>query len=508
VSDAPDLSAGEQRELLARLRSVVEAKDTEIAVLRGELSAALDRERRLELRIAEMERRLNQDSSNSGTPRSREPIGAKERRKAERKKRDASERERRADRKRGGQPGHPGSGLSRDPGPDEQASADPPAECSGCGASLSGARAAGSSWAQVWDVKITRWVTEYLLPSLLCPCCGKLTTADAPPDAHRGSISYGAGINAAAVLLSGYGNVPSERAARLIAMLLGMPVSAGFVDRASARLDEKLRAAGFDDAMRAALAGEPALGADETPVNVLTREKDPGTGEDAGGAPHVLIVRPPGGKLTWLRAMGSRRAAAITAILSFFTGFLITDGYTAYQQMLTDLAGIQQCAQHVIRRCRAVSKLGPGSLQSWATDVIIILRQAHLACEEARSRGQPPDPQAIAGLRERYDEALSFGITCNRHRDWDKGNHPGYALGMWLRDYADQVWLFTSEPAVEWTNNVSEQGAKAAKRHQVVSGYWHKSRVLDLCQYAEPAAMPRLGLPALICWGCGRRDAA
>ena len=202
------------------------------------------------------------------------------------------------------------------------------------------------------------------------------------------------------------------------------------------------------------------------------------TGEPEEGAPHVLIVRPPGGKLTWLRAMGSRRAAAITAILSFFTGILITDGYTAYQQMLGDLSGIQQCAAHVIRRCRAVSKLGPGSLQSWAEEVIIILRQAHLACEDARSRGQPPDPQVIKDLRARYDEAVSFGITHNRHRDWHDGNHPGYALGSWLRGYADQVWLFTSEPAVEWTNNVSEHGAKAAKRHQAVSGYWHTQATL------------------------------
>ena len=327
-------------------------------------------------------------------------------------------------------------------------------------------------------MKIARWVTEWLLPSLLCRCCGKLTTADAPPGAHPGTISYGPGINAAAVLLSGYGNVPSERAARLIAMLLGMPVSPGFVDRASARLDARLQAAGFDDAMQAALADEPVLGADETPVNVLTREADPETGEPEEGAPHVLIVRPPGGKLTWLRAMSSRRAAAITAILSFFTGILITDGYTAYQQMLGDLAGIQQCAAHVIRRCRAVSKLGPGSLQSWAEDVIIILRQAHLACEDARSRGKPPDPQAIKDLRARYDEAVSFGITHNRHRDWHDGNHPGYALGSWLHGYADQVWLFTSQPAAEWTNNVSERGAKAAKRHQAVSGYWHTQHTL------------------------------
>jgi hypothetical protein len=346
VSDEPDLpgGAGEQRELLARLQAVVEAKDTEITVLRAELSAALDRERRLDLRVAELERRLGMDSTNSGTPSSKESIEARERRKAERKARDTSERERRKDRKRGGQPGHCGSGLSRDPDPQERETAEPPAECSGCGTDLGGAAAAGSSWAQVWDVKITRWVTEWLLPSLLCPCCGKITTAGTPPGAHQGTISYGAGINAA-VLLSCYGNVPSERAARLIAMLLGMPVSSGFVDRASARLDERLRAAGFDDAIQAALADEPVLGADETPVNVLARDLDPETGE-TGGAPHVLIVRPPDGKLTWLRAMSSRRAAAITAILGFFTGILITDGYTAYQQMLDDLTGIQQCAAH------------------------------------------------------------------------------------------------------------------------------------------------------------------
>ena len=78
-----------------------------------------------------------------------------------------------------------------------------------------------------------------------------------PPGAHPGSISYGPGINAVAVLLSGYGNVPSERAARLIAMLLGRPVSPGFVERVSARLDARLQAAGFDDAMQAALADEP-----------------------------------------------------------------------------------------------------------------------------------------------------------------------------------------------------------------------------------------------------------
>jgi Transposase IS66 family len=363
----PDLpaGAGEQHELLARLRAVAEAKDAEVAMLRTELTAERELRRRMELRIAELERRPGQDSTNSGTPTSKESIGAKERRKAERTRRDSSGRERRKDRKRGGQPGHPGAGLARDPDPDQRKTAEPPALCSRCGTGLAGAQPAGASWAQIWDVSITRLVTKWLLPALTCRCCGQVSTADAPPGARPGSICYGPGINTAAVLLAGYGNVPAERTAHLIGMLLGMPVSAGVVDKAASRLDVRPQDAGSDDTMRAALAAEPALGADQTPVSVLTPDEDPDTGEPDDGSPHVLIIRPPGGKLTWLRALGSRRGAGITAIVGFFTGILITDGYTAYQQLLPKLAGIQQCAAHVIRRCHAVTKLGPGSVQSW-----------------------------------------------------------------------------------------------------------------------------------------------
>ncbi len=122
MSDAPDRGdvAGEQRELLARLRAVIEAKDTEVSVLRAGLAAERELRRRLELRIAELERRLGMDSTNSGTLSSKESIGATERRQAERQQRGTSERERRKDRKRGGQPGHRGAGLSRDPDPGER----------------------------------------------------------------------------------------------------------------------------------------------------------------------------------------------------------------------------------------------------------------------------------------------------------------------------------------------------------------------------------------------------
>jgi transposase len=208
------------------------------------------------------------------------------------------------------------------------------------------------------------------------------------------------------------------------------------------------------------------LAADETPVNVLDKAVPPAPAPEEGkqdndpeekqktaaGAPHVLIVRTPDGRLTFLQAIGSRRKGDIAAgIPELFTGSLITDGYTAYQHLLTRLAGIQQCCAHVIRRCRAVMKLGPGGLQSWAGDIITVLREAHQAVEDARARGSTaPDADMLDKLRQRYDEAAAFGIIHNRLRDWHDGNHPGYALGSWLRDYKEQVFLFTRDFTVDW----------------------------------------------------------
>ena len=96
----------------------------------------------------------------------------------------------------------------------------------------------------------------------------------------------------------------------------------------------------------------------------------------------------------------------------------------------------------------------------------------------------------LDNLRQRYDEAAAVGIIHNRLRDWHDGNHPGYALGCWLREYKEQVFLFTRDFAVDWTTNVAERGAKAAKRHRAVSGYWHS--LATLARWC-PSAVTRLG---------------
>jgi transposase len=149
--------AGGLRAANAQLRAIVETKDAQVAVLTAALEASLERERRLEVRLAEVERRLNMDSSDSGTPSSKERIGAKEARRA----RQQSERERSKDRRRGGQPGHPGQRPQTGPAPDDTRDVPPPAGCRSCRAPLNGAETADPRWAQVAGVEFSRTVTEW-----------------------------------------------------------------------------------------------------------------------------------------------------------------------------------------------------------------------------------------------------------------------------------------------------------------------------------------------------------
>lgn len=207
---------------------MIEAKDTEIAMLRGELGVSREHFRRLKLRVAGLERRLGSDSTTSGTPPSKDSLEAREGRKAARTgERQSSERELRKDLRRGGQPGHPGAGLSRDPDPDQRRETPPPAECSRCGAGLEAVQhRTGAWWSQVWDVTVTRSVTEYQLPLLTCPCAARRPPRRPRPGRLRAASPTGRD-HTAAVLLASDGNVPAERAANLIGMLLGVPVSPG-----------------------------------------------------------------------------------------------------------------------------------------------------------------------------------------------------------------------------------------------------------------------------------------
>lgn len=438
----------------------------ELAALVVSLSGELERAHG---RIAELESRLGKDSTNSSIPSSKDTLAAKAKRRAVR-----SSRVRSKDRKPGGQAGHRGSGLTPTADPDRRERVDPPVECRDCRADLSGATVLGDGWAQVWDVLPT--VLEkihYGLPRRRCGC-GTITTG-VPPFGRVGTVSYGPNLNAAAVLLGSQGNVPVERTAMLMGALWGVRVSSGFVARAAGRLAEGLDRAGFDEAMRVALRAEPVLCADESPVNVLTNDRDEVTGDPVTGAPHAVTLRTPDARLVWYAAMPSRTKTSIAGlgVLTGWHGVLVRDDYAGWHQFDPHLAGVQQCAAHIIRHCKGVAEPHPDR-QKWATTVITALRDAATAVETARAAGATAlDPELVTDLRQRYDKAVSWGITTNRHRDWHHGNHPGYTLAQRLKTRADQIWLFATNLAIPWTNNASEQALRNPKRHQAVSGYWH-----------------------------------
>ena len=427
----------------------------------------------LEAEVAALRAKLGKDSTNSSTPPSADPPAAKAKRKAV-----TSQRVRSKDRKRGGQPGRQGSGLVPTQDPDDTRQVEAAAECSGCGADLvEHGDDAKATWAQVWDIKpIELEKVHYVLPKRRCGCCGKLTTASAPY-ASAGSVSYGPNINAAAILLASQGNVPVEATAGLMAALLGVPVSTGFVARAHERFADLLAQGGFDEAMIAALRSQAVLCADETPVNVVDNI-DP-DGEPAAGAPHVVTVRTPDAKLVWYKEIAARTKERIAAMGVFdnWHGVLVRDDYAGWHQFDAQLAGVQQCGAHLIRHLQGVLDLDP-EVQQWAGQVQKALRDAAKLVEVARTNGTAIDVKALADARWRYDQGVLVGISINLSRPWHKGNHPGLVQARRLQAKADQVWLYTKDFRVPWTNNCSEQALKSPKLHQKVSGYWQTTLTL------------------------------
>ena len=129
----------------ARLREVIEAKDTEIAALRTSHQAQLDALRAqvaaLPAEVADLRARLGQNPRNSSKPPSSEGLA-----------KPAPKSLRRKTGRRPGRPkGQPGATLEMTGHPDEVI-AHEPGRCCGCGAGLSGAPVTGTERRQVIDL--------------------------------------------------------------------------------------------------------------------------------------------------------------------------------------------------------------------------------------------------------------------------------------------------------------------------------------------------------------------
>ena len=118
----------------------------------------------MQARIAELERRLGLNSSNSGKPPSSDGLKKPVR---------VSSLRQSSGKKPGGQKGHPGETLSRAETPDAIIEHYPPA-CAGCGAPLTEAMATGHAARQVFDLPEPQplVVTEHRAHDCRCAACG------------------------------------------------------------------------------------------------------------------------------------------------------------------------------------------------------------------------------------------------------------------------------------------------------------------------------------------------
>src|ERR1700733_4638204 len=207
----------------------------------------------MQARLAELERRLGLNSSNSGKPPSSDGLKKPVR---------VSSLRQSSGKKPGGQKGHPGETLCRTETPDVIIDHYPFA-CAGCGAPLADAMATGHAARQVFDLPEPQplIVTEHRAHDCRCAACGAQTRA-AFPDWVAAPVQYGKRIGAFVLYLLHYQLLPEKRLATLMADLFGVPLVTATIARISQDCAERFQ--DFIAAVRDRVAAAPVKPLDET----------------------------------------------------------------------------------------------------------------------------------------------------------------------------------------------------------------------------------------------------
>src|SRR5215207_1461811 len=420
------------------------------SVLRAVVSEVEAANAGLQARVTELERRLGRDSSNSSKPPSSDGLGKPVR--AQRG--DAGQTQ---GRRPGKQPGAPGAHLAQVAEPDEVCW-HTPGRCGGCGADLADAPVVGVEARQVFDLPPLRLLaTEHRAERRRCAC--GTTTAAAFPDHVRAVACYGPGVRALVCYLCVHQHLPVDRAAQLLAEVLGAPLATGTL---AAVLAEG--AAGLDGFLATVgdqLAAAPVAHFDETGARVAGRLH--------------WVHSASTSLLTLLSVHAKRGKVAMDAagVLGGFAGVAVHDGwapYWRYQHVTHAL-----CGAHLLRELEAITE-EPG--QGWAARSEELLVDAKLVADRARAAGLPRiDDQARDRLHARYQRLLADGQAANPPpRRLGRGRRPRRSpaarLLARLDTHRGQVLRFLDDLLVPFDNNQAERDLRMVKLQQKISGCW------------------------------------
>lgn len=200
--------------------------------------------------IADLKRRLGEDSTNSHKPPSSDPPHRPPREKRERGKRQP-----------GGQPGHQGHARELLPVSEVHDVHDhKPTNCGNCGRKLRGEDPAPQR-RQVWEIPpVEPTVEEHRLHSLECAGCGKHTRASLPVGVPAGA--FGPRLEALVGLLTGAYRISKRNVVQLLSDCFGVRVSLGSIKRIEDDLSNTLAAPTSE--AKAFVRSQPVAQLDET----------------------------------------------------------------------------------------------------------------------------------------------------------------------------------------------------------------------------------------------------
>jgi transposase len=484
VPDAPHVLAEQVEWLRARVAELegVNARLRQAARDRDEMAAAQLAARdaqvaALAAQVDELRRRLDKDSGTSSKPPSSDSPYKK-------KPRDRSLRGT-SGRRPGKQPGAESSTLRQSPHPDKKVPCGP-AACGCCGHDLTGEPALGTPQKrQVFEAAPPPppSVTEYQVAAKQCPECGGVSVGLAPPGV-TGRAQYGPLVHAKTALAVCANYLPVARAAKLVAALTGVSVSAGFAagirGRAAARLGP------FMDRVRELLPAAPVLYADETPAR-------------AAGKLHYVHVA----CTEFLTAMhtGDRTSEAIDSggILPGYAGTIVRDGYKGYEHLTDALHA--WCGAHGLRDLAGLHRFDPEG-QVWARSMADLLIDANARAGTARAVGQASLSGAdLAGIRSWYRGAVAKGLADNQGKRTQIALD-GARLARRFRDHEDMILRFATDLAVGFTSNQAERDIRPVKVQQRTSGGTWRA-LLGLADFAIVASY----LSTTAKWGIDALDA-
>lgn len=424
----------------------MDEKDKRIAELEAALKELDKLIARLLERIAELERRLGLNSTNSSKPPSSDGLKKKAVEQGN-KARTQSLREK-GKKASGGQEGHIGRTLEQVENPDFVVT-HAVAVCSNCRSELSDVAVSGVRKRQVFDISpINIQVTEHNAEVKICPCCKNQEVASFPAGINAPAL-YGNRVKSFVVYLNIRQYIPEDRLREMFSDIFNLPISTATIANICNDFSDSLT--GFDEINLRSIKGAEVKHSDETGFRI-------------------------GGKTCWLHLLSSATATYYwvsskrgDVIENLSSGIHIHDHFKPYYSRNE---GVKHglCNAHHLRELKSLIEIEE---EPWAKSMDRLLRLAN------RYYSSKAPPLNLLNLfMNLYDQIICQGLAFHRAKIplfslGDRGRKRrriGENLLIRLRDFKEDVLRFLTNSAVPFTNNLAERDVRMMKVRQKISG--------------------------------------